>query len=50
MEIETEKLVTPAEYARLIGKTRACVSIQIKQGKIKTQTVGGRKFVVVQNN
>jgi hypothetical protein len=45
-EIRTD-LYTQAEYARKIGKTRAWVNQQIKEGNIKTLTVKGAVLVKV---
>jgi hypothetical protein len=45
-EIRTD-LYTQAEYARKIGKTRAWVNQQIKDGNIKTLTVKGAVLVKV---
>ena len=45
-EIRTD-VYTQAEYARKIGKTRAWVNQQIKEGNIKTLTVKGAVLVKV---
>ena len=45
-EIRTD-LYTQAEYARKIGKTRAWVNQQIKDGNIQTLTVKGAILVKV---
>lgn len=38
-------LYTQAEYARRIGKTRAWVNQQIKEGSLKTLTVNGATLI-----
>ena len=40
-------IFTQAEYAKLIGKTRAWVNQQIKAGNIKTLTINGAVLVKV---
>ena len=40
-------LYTQAEYAKLIGKTRAWVNQQVKAGNIKTVTINGAILVKV---
>jgi hypothetical protein len=40
-------LYTQAEYARLVGKTRAWVNQQIKNGTLKTLVVNGATLIKV---
>ena len=40
-------LYTQAEYAKLVGKTRSWVNLQIKSGNLKTLTIKGATLVKV---
>jgi len=40
-------LYTQAEYAKLVGKTRSWVCLQVKDGKLKTLTVKGAILVKI---
>ena len=36
---------TPATYAKLKGKTVQWAYLQMKSGKVKTETIAGKKFI-----
>lgn len=36
---------TPATYAKLKGKTVQWAYLQMKDGKVKTETIAGKKFI-----
>lgn len=45
LKIDRTKLITQAEYARKIGKTRAWVNQQVKEGKLKIVKIEGAILV-----
>lgn len=42
---EKSELVSQAEAARILGVTRSAVSYLVDDGKLKSEEVGGRRFV-----
>ena len=45
--ISNKNLVTQAEYARMIGKTRARVNQMIKEKKVTSVIIGGNRLIYV---
>ena len=45
-----EKLVKPAEYAKMVGISRQAVYMKIKKGVIPSQVVDGKLYVVVEDD
>jgi len=44
--IDTNKLVSVSEYAKMIGKTTQRVYQLIEEKEIKTMTIGGKIFII----
>lgn len=44
-EIDNKNLMTQAEYARKIGKTRARVNQMIREKKITSVIIGGNRLI-----
>lgn len=47
LRIDRTKLITQAEYARKVGKTRAWVNQQIKAGNLRTVTIQGAILILL---
>ena len=45
--VDVQKLVTVANYATRVGKTRQAVYFQVKQGKVQSIAIDGVIFVKI---
>jgi predicted transcriptional regulator len=48
--IDPDRLVTPSEYAKLIGVTPAAVTKQMKTGKVNVIEIIGGKIIILPKN
>jgi len=46
-KIDIERLITPSEYAKLIGVTPAAITKQMKTGKLEVIEIKGGKLIVL---
>lgn len=49
-ELKGHKLISQSEYARRVGKHRATVRYYVREGKLKTKTIGTVPYIWVKED
>lgn len=48
LKVDRTRLVTPSEYAKMIGVTKAAVTKMMNEGRVKVITIKGGRLIYLQ--